>query len=73
MDLFLKFAQFWSNGVLECWSNGNGIDIFFFNTPIIHHSITPGPKHSITFGFPEITLLGIICEKKKMEFFSLLL
>jgi hypothetical protein len=37
-------------GVLEHWSNDDRIDVFFFNTPILHHSSTPRPRLSRTFG-----------------------
>jgi hypothetical protein len=40
-------------GVLEYWSVGvmtKGLMSFFFNTPILHHSSTPRPRLSRTFG-----------------------
>ncbi len=51
-------------GVLECWSNGYRIDVLFFNTPILHHSRTPGPKLSKTFGNLIIIFLIVIVPKK---------
>jgi hypothetical protein len=37
-----------------------GLMSFFFNTPILHHSSTPGPRLSRTFGIPKIIFLLVI-------------
>ena len=58
MSIYVGALEYWSVGVMA-----KGL-MLFFNTPILHHSSTPGPRLSRTFGTLKITFLGVIFLKK---------
>jgi len=63
---FQLISEYWSNGMLECWSNDLMNDIPFFNTPILHHSGTPSLIHTVG----DIKIYPVVYSSFANEFFA---